>query len=416
MDLTPKRRVIEVLTGDADGIEARGKDVKSLGDQMIGSAGVLEAIAGGADGQEGLSIEKIREVVGDIHQELRLAGERYTPTGDALVVYAIQLRASQQSISTAVTNCTASWSTLQAKEQELSRLDPFPGLLPLPMPEDPTPEQLQRQEDIASARTAVGCARNAFVTDAQAFDTEYDTWEAAFDQAADSIGDATEGGISDAWHDNIAAAVDGILVVLQWAGVVLAVLAFVVGGPIIALLGTLVALATLAATIFKAARGTATGWDLALAIIGVIPFGSIAKFANGKAGVVAFLDDMIGGWGTSAGRTAIGTAFRNIGTGWSSASGFFPRLTSAFGGANAIDDIAARLMGFGDAAEALFATGKGGGWGIAGTVFGHYGWVINTPAGIVLQGVDVVQQSQARTDGRRHADNIETWETELVDA
>ena len=49
-------------------------------------------------------------------------------------------------------------------------------------------------------------------------------------------------------------------------------------------------------------------------------------------------------------------------------------------------------------------------------MFGHYGWVVNAPASVVMQGFDVAEAVQARSDGQRHAAAIETWEAELARA
>ncbi len=55
---------VHVIEGDAQGIIQRGQQIEDLGEQMIGAAGVLSAIADGASEEKGRSIERIRDEVG----------------------------------------------------------------------------------------------------------------------------------------------------------------------------------------------------------------------------------------------------------------------------------------------------------------------------------------------------------------
>lgn len=414
MENSPKGREIIVVTGDADRIKTRGEEIKDLGAQMIGAAGVLKAMADGSDGQEGLSIEKIREVVGDIHVELKLAGERYEPTGQAMITYGNALETAKTDLQVHVTNCTTYWSeVLQAR----GALWDVQTSAPLGSPFLVTPEQEDAQEqheqDLTDARSAASEAYTTWQGEAVLFDDDYDTWRAAFDAAADSIEDATDGGVSDGFWDNVDGIVDDVLVVLQYVGIALAILAFVVGGPIIAALGAIVALATFALTMYKAGRGNASGWEIAFAIIGIIPFGSLAKFAGGaKAGTLGMLDDMVGGLGTSAGRANVFGAIGDIPTNWASAgaagSNFFGRFSSAAGGSSSLDDIAARLMGFNTARESADALTTGnGGWGVAAHVFGHYGWVVNSPGQLAQVGIGALLEN-------RRTSTVDTWEAQLA--
>jgi hypothetical protein len=413
MEASPKNREISVVTGNASDIMSRGRDIKDLGDQMVGSAGVLKAIVDGADGQKGLSIEKVREVVGEIHVELRLAGERYAPTGTALVAYGEALALAQSRMRTIVPECETLWNAYLSKAGAYNDMDPW--FTPVQLVPDDEAERAEerRQIRLDAARQAMSTAHDEFRGRATDFDAVYDDWRDAFDQAADSIGTATHGGVSDSRWDDLDGIVDGVLVVLQYVGIAVAILAFVIGGPIIAAIGAVIAIATLALTIYKAARGNATGWDMAFAIIGVIPFGSLAKFAGGaRVGTLGFLDDMVGGLGTRAGWRTVFTTVGDFGTTWSTAgaqgASWMGRFTQAMGGSHAWDDIAVRMMGFGTAGEssAALALTRGQGWGIAGHVFGHYGWVINSPAQVVMTGIGLAQSGQKRS-------TVDTWEAEL---
>ena len=59
---------VEVLEGNAQGVIDRGKEIEDLGEQMIGAADVLREIGDGAGEERGRSIEKIRDEVGDAHE------------------------------------------------------------------------------------------------------------------------------------------------------------------------------------------------------------------------------------------------------------------------------------------------------------------------------------------------------------
>ncbi|MET0976622.1 MAG: hypothetical protein ABWX82_13245 [Leifsonia sp.] len=424
MDPSPDGNDIAVVFGNADGIIARGQQIENLGGQMTGAAGVLKAIADNGVPEKGLSIDKIKEVVGEIHEELALAGKRYTPTGTALIAYGKALGTVQGEMSTIVPSCQEKWDAYVAARGHFDNVNvpmptPAPGPAPVPAgsappaPSGPTPEELAHQSSINTAHSQMEAALQDFLDEARLFDNSFDSWESAFEAAADSIGTATDGGIQDGFWDNVDGFVDGVLKVLQVAGIILAVLAFIVGGPIIAALGAIVAIATLALTIYKASRGHSSPLELTLAIIGVIPFGSLAKFAGGfKPGAGAFLNEMVGGLGTAAGRSEIFTAVGNFSGAFSTArtfgAGAFTSTVSAFHGSAAIDDIAARIAGMGMASDAAAAMSSGG-WGVAGQVLGHYGWVVNSPGQIVLAGIDYASEATDDAD-------VDSWQQQLATA
>lgn len=314
MDESPKGREIKEVYGDASAIIARGKQIKSLGTKMISSAKMLEDLADGASGQKGLAVDKLQEVVGDSYKELKLAGERYKPTGPILITYGEALDDIKPLIKTAVTNCQTEWSNYIKKKNAYTK-----ELWTADDPDKPDAED-DAEDDMDDAKAD-------WKAEAITFDTHYDTWEDAFDKAAKEIGKATDGGISDGFWDNVDGIVDTILTVLAVVGLILAIACMIVGGPLLAVLtaiAAIVAIATLLLTIYAFARGDATGWDLAFAIVGVIPFGSMGKLFNGNK--MSFVDDMFGGLLNTAGqRTAM---FGDIG---SFLSGFRPTTNGLSG-------------------------------------------------------------------------------------
>lgn len=327
MDNSPGGNEIEYLKGNGDKILDRGKDIRRLGRQMISSAALLKSIADGASGQRGLAVDELQDVVGDCHEELKLAGERYKPSGDALVTYGQAVIDLKPLIKTAVDNCEAEWKVVVSKRSAVSSVPfytlPEPGETP-PAADAEAPNIFEeRQEAIKEAQGEADKAYEDWAAEARIFDTHYDTWEAAFLLAAEELDDATKGGIKDSKWDDLDGLVAGVLEVLTWVGLGLAILGLIIGGPFIAALAAIVAIATLLLTLYSFSRGNSTWGDLAFAVIGVIPFGSLGKL---KANKLDFLHDMVGGIGKGEIVAELGRVGHGITTGFGRAGGFFPGL------------------------------------------------------------------------------------------
>lgn len=364
---SPSGRRIEWIEGNPSDIETRGKQIVDLGNQMVGSAGVLKAVADGASGMEGLSVTKLKEVIGDVHEELQLAGERYSPTGHALTKYATKLEEVQTGLRSIVDEAEQHWREYQRLPGYLAGERPTVGA---PSP-DESEAETQAEEDRAKQ-----AAYDKWFDEATAFDAKYDTWKTAFETATNSIGAATEGGISDDWKDDLAGFADVALDVLAVVGIVLAVLAIIIGGPIIAILGAVVALATLALTLYMKAYGRAEWSDVAWAIVGVLPIGKLGKFAEGGSeGMKAFLRGFVAADDFGKLNTAFRTGFTADGltrlsrlTNGATEMWQLQRATPLSGG-----DILGRYMGFPGAAELSEASARSNGW--ADILSGH--WDVN---------------------------------------
>jgi hypothetical protein len=338
MDSSPKGREIKELVGTPETIISRGNAITELGEQMVTSAALLKSIADGASGQRGLAVDKLQEVVGDCHAELKLAGERYKPSGPVLVTYGEAVAELQPLIRTAVSNCESKWETVTAKRTAVWDASTDFYLPPADdAPEDAkTPAEL-REEAVGDAQDAADDAYDKWDEQADIFDEHYDTWEKAFNKAAEDLTDATEGGITDSTWDNIDGFVAGALEVLKWVGLGLAILGVIIGGPFLAALAAIVAIATLLLTLYSFARGNSTWGDLAFAVIGVIPFGSLGKLFGGNK--LGFADDMLGGLLTQSSRLDIVSDLGRIGrmpqgflTGFGRANGFFPGIARGLRG------------------------------------------------------------------------------------
>ena len=189
-----------------------------------------------------------------------------------------------------------------------------------------------------------------------AFDADYDTWEDAFERAADRVGEVLDGKIEDGFWDKVDGFVAGALEVFKWVGLALAVAGILIGGPIIGALAAIVAITTLVLTVYQKARGD-TGWkEVIIAAIGVIPFGSL-----GKLGKASFFDDMFGGLLTGAGRSKILTEMSTV---WGSGSSAF-RFSGSFaeGGRNFVSQFARNHGNDGRLVDSIarFFTGKSAG-------------------------------------------------------
>lgn len=189
----------------------------------------------------------------------------------------------------------------------------YPPLVVVEGADVPDPGEA-RKEAVGEAQGLANAAYGDWETEAKTFDTHYDTWEAAFNTAAEQIGEATDGGIKDSKWDDLDGFVAGALEALKWIGLALAVLGVIIGGPFIA------AIAALLLTLYSFSRGNSSVLDLVLAVVGVIPFGSLGKLFSGNK--MSFLDDMAGGLLSSGGRTNILGDFQAMRSGFNAGFAF----------------------------------------------------------------------------------------------
>ncbi|BDZ55482.1 hypothetical protein [Agromyces marinus] len=289
---SPRGRAIRHLHGDASTIVSRGDQIERLGDDMIESAALLRDIADGAAGQRGLAMDELREVVGEVHVELRRAGEMYRPTGPVVRDYGTAVAEIKPRLDTRADACEELWQDyLRAPGYREGERPSFLTAVDADGSEAADQRALDRGKE---------AAYDDWLAEAQAFDREYDTWEDAFEHAARNVGDVLDGRIEDGFWDRVDGFVAGALEVLKVVGIALFIASIIVGGPLVAALSAIVAVATLVLTVYQKARGD-TGWkEVILAGIAVIPFGSL-----GKLGSRGFADGVLGGLVTRAGRSAI---------------------------------------------------------------------------------------------------------------
>ncbi|MET4780461.1 hypothetical protein [Glaciihabitans sp. UYNi722] len=285
---------VAVLEGNASGIVQRGTDIEDLGEQMIGAAGLLQKIGDGATEEKGRSIEKIRDEVGDAYKDLKLAGERYKPTGTVMKTYGTKLDAVQTAMRKIVADAEDAERNYNSKKQAAADAQSTVDGSTAPNPADATAVAKDKTltETASTAHTDASTAETALHDQFTLFDAQWDVWDRAYEEALKGINDATEGNVSDDWTDNLAGFVDIVLKVLSWVGIALAVLALIVGGPIIAAIAAIVAVVALIGTLFLYFKGRKGLGDVAWAVVGVLPFGKLGKlFQSGKRmeGLTGFL-------------------------------------------------------------------------------------------------------------------------------
>lgn len=271
MPESPKGREIERLEGDGSAIVMRGSAIESLGERMLQAANTLQLIADGQVGK-GESLDEIKEQSADVHADLKKAGERYQPSGKVLRTYGEALIQVKASLNAAVDDCESEWETVRTRAASVDEAGDVPA------GEDGS--TTARDDAKEGAEGSLTTAKSEWEAAARRFDGHYDTWDDAYTDAVDGLRDVNEDGVKDGFWDNALPFFEALVKVMEWATLVLLIAALIVGGPLIAVLATIVAIVALLGTIVLFAKGRKDGKDLALAIVGVIPFGKLAKLGN----------------------------------------------------------------------------------------------------------------------------------------
>lgn len=407
---TKSQHRVHVIEGDAQGIIDRGREISRLGRQMIGAAGVLSAIADGATEEKGRSIERIKDEVGDAHEELALAGERYKPTGTAMTEYGQALNGVQAKLRPLVIEIEEAKRQLDAKISAASDAQDTAEDSADYDPADSTAQGTHQadQWQAREAGIAAGNAQTYFDGLLDDFDTQWRAWDDAYETALNAIEDATEGNVSDSWTDNIADIVQIVVDVITVIGVIVTIAALVIGGPILAIIAAAIAVVILLGTLVLYDAGRATKGDLAWAIVGVLPFGRLgALFKAGSraqalkffAGPVFEIGDAIGDIRRLRGiRVAVETMGSGHGLGQAARAGLASRVADAF------SSLRLRDIGIGTVVQNIRR--GGGAWTVNiadefADFSAHHQSVINavSDAGdIITRGGEVLSSSQIATN------------------
>ncbi|MBN8424498.1 hypothetical protein JF531_08195 [Microbacterium esteraromaticum] len=320
---------IDELEGDGADITARGIQVSELGKAMEDAWKLIARLVDDGAEMEGDAVEKLREVAEDVNADLRKGGELYTAVGPHIEKYGSAVGASKPTLDSLASDLRETWQ----KYYYASEYARAAGLAVPNVPDSDAEPSEQYAYDTAAQNaqdaqdTANGHKANWDDYAAQ-YDREYNTWFNAYEEAVREIRSGISGKIEDSWKDDVRGALDALADILAVAGLVLAVLAIIVGGPIVMALAAAVAVLTLLTQVAKFAVGDGDWFELSLAIVGCVPFiGPGFKFfkglAQGSSGFPGFLGAL---------KTALKTdAFRLAGVGAGSPAAWLRGLNDLAG-------------------------------------------------------------------------------------
>lgn len=297
---TKEGHPVEVVSGRPGEIRARGEDIHELGTSMQEAATTLRGLKDGTIVGVGGSVDKIKETVGDVVGDLDEAGRRYEPAGTVLKDYASALETAQTHMRTIVSDCEDSLAALGRAETAASTAADAltahnQSVRDNPPARDQADSSTATGETLSSeatgAQNALGAAQREHDGNLSRFETEYDSWEHAYNKAVGDLENANKIGEDSTWED-----IAGVLAVISewvgWIGLALAVLGLIIGGPFFAIAALVVGVIALALTVALMFDGR-KGWgDLAWAIVGILPVGKLGKvFGAGKGNMISKFGD-----------------------------------------------------------------------------------------------------------------------------
>jgi hypothetical protein len=277
---TPEGREVRAIAGAPGDIASHASAIAELGEKMKRAALTLERFADGTVGR-GKSFEAIREQAKEVHADLDKAADRYLPSGEALSTYSSALRTAQSQTDWRVTGAEREWEDVRAASRALSAAEG-----------DKQQWEFNENHDVEQTGSAptTGAEQAAFDTAVEnweqywsGYDAPTGVWEEAYEAACTGLEGVNADGVRDSFWDNSMPFVEAMLDVLLVVGIVLLVVAFVVTGPLALIAGALAAVAgvlSLLGEIAKLNAGRGDWQSVALAAIGIIPFGKLAKFAT----------------------------------------------------------------------------------------------------------------------------------------
>ncbi|MFD6698408.1 MULTISPECIES: hypothetical protein [unclassified Microbacterium] len=282
---THKGHEVAVIEGDSAAIGDRGTTITTLATQMTTAASTLQDIKSGKLVGKGYAMDKIKDVIGDVHGDLDEAGRRYKPAGETLSKYAHVLATVQSQMNTIVADCEKSEKALSTAQTDADQASHALAVHETAVADHPpTPDQeassKKTGENLSgaatSAQSTLGAANKEHDANLHRFDTAYDTWHEAYEHAVNGLGDANKIGKDSTW-ENIAGVLAVISEWVSWIGLAIAVLGLIIGGPFFAIAALVVGVIALALTVALMFDGR-KGWgDLAWAIVGVLPIGKLGQ-------------------------------------------------------------------------------------------------------------------------------------------
>lgn len=282
MPSTAGGRTVRHIEGEPGTISSRAADIEALGDKMARAATTLQLFADGTVGR-GESFEAIREQAKEVYEDLQTAARRYRPSGAALATYATALESVQGSTDWRVDGAVRTWPDVRDASRALSGAESDQDEFDRDARNFPDAEQTDPRPTTAGEQASFDAAVETWQTYWGAYDAPVETWESAYDTAVNSLERTNADGVSDSFWDNSMPFVEVMLDVLLVVGIILLVVAFVFTGPLALLAGVLAAVAgvlSLLGEIAKLNAGRGDWQSVALAAVGIIPFGKLAKLGN----------------------------------------------------------------------------------------------------------------------------------------
>lgn len=256
-------------------IHTRGQQLVTLGLQMGRTARSLELISEG-DSQISDAVDTLRESAGEVYVDLDKAGTRYELTGRVLRDYALALETAQTRLTPLVEQIEEKFAeALTAHNEERDAQSKSDDLdTTWFWEEEATDKQLTAA---ATALSEAGAARKAADDELDAlwetYDLYFTPWSDAYDAAVEGIGDAIDAADnSDNWGLD---ALDIFIEVIGWVAVALVVAALFVCAPLAAaflIAAAIITVVSLIGHIILYFNDRATLTDIALDIVGIIPF------------------------------------------------------------------------------------------------------------------------------------------------
>lgn len=282
---THKGHEVAVIEGDSAAISDRGTAITTLATQMTTAASTLQDIKSGKLVGKGYAMDKIKDVIGDVHGDLDEAGRRYKPAGKTLTDYAGVLATVQAQMKTIVGDCETSEKALATAQSDATAADSALTQHNTSVSDHPpAPDQADASKSAGEKLSGAASSAHSMLTTANEthdhnlgrFDTAYDTWDEAYEHAVNGLGDANKIGKDSTW-ENIAGVLAVISEWVSWIGLAIAVLGLIIGGPFFAIAALVVGVIALALTVALMFDGR-KGWgDLAWAIVGVLPIGKLGQ-------------------------------------------------------------------------------------------------------------------------------------------
>ncbi|MET0672196.1 MAG: hypothetical protein ABWY37_01760 [Microbacterium pygmaeum] len=280
MPRTDGGRRVRHIDGDPGVITTEAGEIESLGEKMARAAATLQLFADGTVGK-GASFDAIREQAKEVYEDLDVASRRYRPSGAALGRYATALSAVQSSTDWRVDGAHRTWPDVRDASWALSSAEG--DQREFDRNEDHDIEQTGTRPSTAGEQGAFDSAVETWEMYWSGYDAPVETWEAAYETACSSLERTNANGVSDGFWDNAMPFVEVMLEILFYVGIALLIVAFFVTGPLAllaAVLAAVVGVLSLLGEIAKLNAGRGDWQSVALAAVGIIPFGKLAKLGR----------------------------------------------------------------------------------------------------------------------------------------